>query len=189
SPIRGDSEAPMGVVLVFRNVTERKQAEEAQARLAAIVESSDDAIVSKTLDGVICSWNPGAERLFGYARNEAIGRPITLIIPPERLDEEQEILARISRGERVEHFDTVRVIDDLLDISRISQNKMELRRSHVVLTDVISSALETARPAIEAAGHEITVSLPPEPVHLAADLTRLSQVFSNLLINSAKYTE
>jgi CheY-like chemotaxis protein len=83
----------------------------------------------------------------------------------------------------------VRLIDDLLDISRVSQNKMELRRSRVLLKDVISSAVETARPAIEEAGHEFTISLPPEPVYLDADLTRLAQVFSNLLNNSAKYTE
>ena len=83
----------------------------------------------------------------------------------------------------------VRLIDDLLDVSRISRNKMELRRSRVLLADVVSSAVETARPALEAAGHELTVSLPPEPVHLDADLTRLAQVFGNLLNNSAKYTE
>jgi signal transduction histidine kinase/ActR/RegA family two-component response regulator len=83
----------------------------------------------------------------------------------------------------------VRLIDDLLDVSRISQNKMELRRSRVLLADVVGSAVEAARPFIEAAGHELTVSLPPEPVFLDADLTRLAQVFSNLLTNSAKYTE
>jgi CheY-like chemotaxis protein len=82
----------------------------------------------------------------------------------------------------------VRLIDDLLDVSRISRNKMELRRSRVLLADVVSSAVETARPAVEEAGHELTVSLPPEPVHLDADLTRLAQVFGNLLSNSAKYT-
>ena len=83
----------------------------------------------------------------------------------------------------------VRLIDDLLDVSRISRNKMELRRSRVLLADVVSSAVETARPLIDAAGHELTVSLPPEPVYLDADLTRLAQVFGNLLTNSAKYTE
>ncbi len=83
----------------------------------------------------------------------------------------------------------VRLIDDLLDISRINRNKMELRRSRVLLADVLSSAVETARPLIEAAGHTLAVSLPPEPVCLDADLTRLAQVFSNLLTNSAKYTE
>lgn len=83
----------------------------------------------------------------------------------------------------------VRLIDDLLDISRISRNKMELRREGVLLSDVVASAVETARPLIESAGHHLTVSLPPEPVVLDADLTRLAQVFSNLLTNSAKYTE
>ena len=101
------------------DITDRKRAEEAQARLAAIVESSDDAIVSKTLDAIITSWNQGAERLFGYTAAEAVGRPITLIIPPERLDEEPAILERLRRGERVEHFETVRVAKDgrRLDIS------------------------------------------------------------------------
>jgi PAS domain S-box-containing protein len=417
APMQDESGVPVGAVLVFRDVSERRRAEEAQARLAAIVESSQDAIVSKTLDSIIRTWNAGAERLFGYKAEEAVGRSITLIIPPERLDEEKEILARLARGERIEHYETVRVakdgrrleisltispirdaegriigaskiardvtgrkraeealraserrfrtltahapvgifqtdregnclfvnecwcemaglspeeaqgqgwvralhpddrervheewytavkagqpfaaeyrfrtphgkvtwlqgravglgdeagqgsdyigtliditeqreavealreadrrkdeflallahelrnplaplrnglevmrlasgkpevvsrardmmdrqlshmvrlIDDLLDVSRISRNKMELRRSRVLLADVVSSAVEIARPAIEAAGHELTVSLPPEPVPLDADLTRLAQVFGNLLNNSAKYTE
>ena len=82
--------------------------ERARALLAAIVESSDDAIVSKSLDGTILSWNRGAERIFGYSADEAIGRHITLIIPPERHSEETAILARIARGQRIEHFETVR---------------------------------------------------------------------------------
>ena len=83
----------------------------------------------------------------------------------------------------------VRLIDDLLDVSRISRNKMELRRSRVLLADVVRSAVETARPAVEAGGHQLAVSLPPEPILLNADLTRLAQVFGNLLTNSTKYTE
>jgi two-component system, chemotaxis family, CheB/CheR fusion protein len=275
--------------------------DEVRARLAAIVESSDDAIISKTLDGVIRTWNAGAERIFGYSAQEAIGRLITLIIPTELLDEEQEILARLSQGQRIEHYETVRLakdgrridvsltvspirdaggrvigaskvardvterrqaeealqaerrkalevleeadcrkddflallahelrnplaplrnglevmrlaagdaaavakmrdimdrqlshmvrlVDDLLDVSRISRIKMELRRSRVLLADVISSAVETTQLALAAAGHELTVSLPTEPIHLDADLTRLAQVFGNLLNNSAKYT-
>jgi CheY-like chemotaxis protein/two-component sensor histidine kinase len=85
-------------------------------------------------------------------------------------------------------FHLVRLVDDLLDISRITRNKLELRRERIVLADAVSTALETARPAIEAAGHELTVRLPPEPIVLDADLTRIAQVLSNLLINSAKYT-
>ncbi len=119
APMRDETGTAVGAVMVFRDVTERKRAEETQARLAAIVESSEDAIVSKTLDGIIRSWNVGAERLFGYPAAEAVGRPITLIIPPERIDEERAILDQLRRGERVEHFETVRVARDgrRLDIS------------------------------------------------------------------------
>jgi PAS domain S-box-containing protein len=104
---------------VREHLSDREQAEEARARLAAIVQSSDDAIVGKSLDGTILSWNAGAEGLFGYTPEEAIGRPITLIIPPDRQEEEREILAKLRRGERVEHFETVRVTKDnrLIDIS------------------------------------------------------------------------
>jgi PAS domain S-box-containing protein len=91
----------------------------ATARLAAIVEFSDDAIVSKTLDGVITSWNRAAERMFGWTAAEAVGRHITLIIPKDRYAEEDEVLTRLRRGERIEHFETVRVRKDgtLIDIS------------------------------------------------------------------------
>jgi PAS domain S-box-containing protein len=93
---------------VMRDITERKKTEDATRRLAAIVESSDDAIVSKDLNGIITSWNAGAERLFGYSAEEALKKPITIIIPPDRYHEEQQILDRIHSGERVEHFDTIR---------------------------------------------------------------------------------
>ena len=228
--------------------------------------------------------------MFGYTAEEAIGQHITLIIPPDRADEERAIMQRLRRGERVEHFETVRqgrggrlvdlsvaispvrnadgevigaskvarditerkkieealrnadrrkdeflavlahelrnplaplanglqvirmarddaqavasarsmmerqlahlvrLVDDLLDVSRISRNRMELRRSRLLLSDIVHSAVETARPLIEAAGHTLTVSLPSEAIHVDGDLTRLSQVFSNLLSNSAKYT-
>jgi PAS domain S-box-containing protein len=119
APIHDDAGAIVGVVLVFRDITERRRAEKAKATLAAIVESSDDAIISKDLNGRIVTWNAGAERLFGYREEEVIGRPITLIIPPYRLNEEESILQRIRNGERIEHYETVRQGKDgsLLDIS------------------------------------------------------------------------
>lgn len=83
-----------------------------QAQLAAIVESSYDAIMTKTLDGIIKSWNNSAERIFGYSAQEAIGQPMTMLIPPDRTDEESQILARIGRGERVDHFETIRIRKD-----------------------------------------------------------------------------
>jgi PAS domain S-box-containing protein len=89
-------------------VTEREQAERAQARLAAIVESSDDAIISKDLDGIITSWNRGAKQLFGYTAQEVVGQPVTILMPPDRVDEEPAILKRIRRGESVDHYQTVR---------------------------------------------------------------------------------
>ncbi len=108
SPIRDAEGRITGASHVARNITERKKLDEGAAQLAAIVESSEDAIVSKTLDGVILTWNGAAETLYGYTQEEAIGQPMTVLLPPDRLSEETEILERIARGERVEHFETVR---------------------------------------------------------------------------------
>jgi PAS domain S-box-containing protein len=96
------------IVLTFHDVTERKQAERITSLLAAIVDSSDDAIISKKLDGTITSWNKSAERLFAYKAEEAIGQHITLIVPWERRSEEEDILRRLAGGERVDHFETAR---------------------------------------------------------------------------------
>jgi PAS domain S-box-containing protein len=95
-----------------RDVTDRKLAGAAQAQLAAIVASSDDAIVSKTIDGTILTWNRGAERLFGHTAAEAVGRHISLIIPPERIAEEEAILGRLRAGQRVDHLETIRLRKD-----------------------------------------------------------------------------
>ena len=289
----------------IRDVTHERLAESARGHLAAIVESSDDAIVSKTLEGIIRSWNRAAERLFGYGAEEAVGQPITLIIPPERVPEEQLILEKLRRGERIEHFETVRVakngrridvaltispirnakgtivgaskivhdiserkaseqaqqrtiaelkraeealregdrrkdeflavlahelrnplapiryavamgkkearteaerlqaeaiierqaahmgrlLDDLLDVSRITRGTLSLRRSTVDLASVVAAAQESARPLIEARNHTLSVRLPEKPLRLVADPVRLAQVLANILINAAKYTD
>ena len=97
------------VVAMVEDITEIKAAEDARLKHAAIVESSEDAIVSKTLDGTILSWNTGAQRIFGYTEAEAVGQPISFIIPPERLDDIGKIREKLSAGEHVEHYDTIRL--------------------------------------------------------------------------------
>ena len=118
--------------VILRDITERRQADEARERLAAIVESSEDAIISKTLDGTIKAWNPGAEKLFGYSSSEAVGKSMWMLIPPERADEEADILARIRRGESVDHFETLRVRKDGRKID-ISATISPLRDSNRVI--------------------------------------------------------
>jgi PAS domain S-box-containing protein len=103
----------------WSKIEERKRAEQRMRELVAIVESSDDAIIGKTLEGIVTSWNQGAQRLFGYRAEEMIGQPVSRLIPEDRLEEETEILARLRRGERVEHFETIRRRKDgtLVDVS------------------------------------------------------------------------
>lgn len=108
-----------GAVNTLVDITSRKSNEEAAQRLAAIIEFSDDAILATDLDGVITNWNRGAERLFGYTAGEVVGGPVTVLLPPDRQDEEPAILARIRRGEHIEHYETIRQPKDgsLVDIS------------------------------------------------------------------------
>jgi PAS domain S-box-containing protein len=309
----GEAQRFIGIV---EDITDRKRTEQAlndaraqahqiQSHLAAIVESSDDAIISKTLDGVISTWNQGAERLFGYAAEEVIGKPITLLIPPTHIDEEPVILQKLRRGERIDHYETVRkrkdgalinvsltvspirdengsiigaskisrditqrkraedllrqeiaireraevalreadrrkdeflatlahelrnplapirqaaliykapaatdaqkrwsgdvitrqvqhmslLLEDLLDISRITRGTLQLRMEVVDLAEIVQAAVETARPVIDAKRHDFRTELSSEPVHFVADPLRLAQVLSNLLTNAAKYTD
>ena len=262
-----------------------------QELLAAIVASSDDAIISKTLDGIITSWNAGAERLFGYTAAEAIGRSIHLVIPADRKEEEEVILGRLRRGERIDHFQTIRqakdghaldvsltispirneegklvgaskvarditllkraqlelqeadnkknefiallahelrnplgpirhaanilrartptpdelqwatkiidrqtehmtrLVDDLLDVSRITRGTIELRREPVDVADVLKAAVEASSALIERWRHQLRVTPPSQPLYVEGDTTRLTQIVANLLDNAAKYTD
>ena len=119
TPLFDASGELIGAVNMLIDITERKRAEDVQQLLSAIVQFSDDAIISKKLDGVIESWNAGAERIFGYTAGEAIGQSVEMLIPPDRLNEEPAILGRIRRKERIEHYETVRRRKDgsLIDIS------------------------------------------------------------------------
>jgi PAS domain S-box-containing protein len=298
SPVRDANGVIVGASKIARDIGAERLAERSRAHLAAIVASSVDAIVSKTLDGRIQSWNAGATRIFGYTAEEAIGKSITLIIPPELHAEEREIIARIRNGERLEHFDTIRMtkdgrripvsltvspvldlhgvvigaskvardiserckleqelrereealregdrrkneflallahelrnplapiryalattkksartdeqqrraeevierqvahmghlLDDLLDVSRITHGTLELKKSSIELASVLEAAIEAATPMLDAKQHSISLDLPQRAVWLEGDPVRLAQVFSNLLINAAKYTD
>ena len=273
---------------VLRETEER--AERSQAFLAAIIESSDDAIVSKSLDSRIRSWNRGAERLFGYSAEEVIGKSITIIIPPELQYEEHDILSRIVKGQRIEHFETVRVakdgrridvsltispvlnqegrvigvsksardisdrkrveellrtadrrkdeflamlghelrnplapirnvaevlrrtagsdpaqeplyamlerqvqqmtrlLDDLLDVSRISQGKIKFQHEVIDFQTAIARAVEASAPFIERRRHHLSVAVPDGELPMVGDMARLVQMLTNLLNNAAKYT-
>src|SRR6267154_1052851 len=97
------------VLAMVEDITDKKKAEEARLRHAAVIESSGDAIASGTLDGIIVSWNRGAQKIYGYTEAEAIGKPISMLVPPQLPDEENKILETLKSGDRIEHFETVRV--------------------------------------------------------------------------------
>ncbi|MEO8754996.1 MAG: PAS domain S-box protein [Casimicrobiaceae bacterium] len=276
---------------VLKSLARHNRDDAMRASLAAIVESSEDAIVSKDLDGIICSWNRGAQELFGYTAEEAIGQSVTMLIPPECLDEEPRILDRVRRGERIQHFETVRrrkdgtkidislrvspivdgqhrivgasktarditarkrkeeelsnsdrrkteflallahelrnplaplanavqimriagggeekvlsacammdrqvgqmvrLVDDLLDVSRINRGKIELRTEILDLASAVSQAVESCRPALEGLGQELTITWPLQHIYLHGESARVSQVVGNLLHNASKFTE
>jgi PAS domain S-box-containing protein len=135
------------LLLTLHDITERKQAERATSLLAAIVGFSDDAIISKKLDGTITSWNKSAERLFGYTAEEAIGQHVTLIVPWERRSEQEEILRRLARGERVDHFETVRRRKDgtILDVSLAISPILDVEGKVTGASDVARDITEEKR--------------------------------------------
>jgi PAS domain S-box-containing protein len=155
APIMDRAGHVLGVVIVFRDASEGRTAAQAQAMLAAIVASSDDAIISKSLAGIITSWNRGAERVFGYTAEEAIGRPIAMLADPSKPEEMRQILERIRRGEHLDHFETTRrrkdgqLVNISLTVSPIRDEFGELIGASKVARDI--TEIKRGRDAVELA--------------------------------------
>ena len=168
TPTQDASGAHTGYSKILRDMTDRKRAEEG-------LQQAD-----KRKDEFLATLAHELRNPLAPIRNGL--QLLKLTTAPATWEQAREMMER-------QLAQMVRLVDDLLDISRITCNKLELRKAPVELWAVVQSAVETARPQIEASGHTLTVTLPPQPIHLHADLTRLAQVFWNLLNNSAKYTE
>jgi PAS domain S-box-containing protein len=151
----------------LHDITERKRTQDVLQRLATIVESSDDAIVSKNLDGIIQTWNAGAERIFGYKAEEVIGKPVTVLMPPERYDEEPAILARLRRGERIDHYETVRRrkdgrrIDVSLTVSPVKDHTGRIIGASKIARDITEQKrAEAELRASERRLHDLLAAIP-----------------------------
>jgi len=179
SAVRDASGALKHFISVVEDIDERRVAEEAQGRLAAIVQSSDDAIVSKNLNGIITSWNAAAERIFGFTRDEAVGSPVTIIIPPELQNEEKQILSRLRKGERIDHFETVRMtksgrrLNVSLTISPVRDSSGRIVGASKIARDV------SERKRIEEALHEGQLQLQKSESRLRA---AFGQAYSFLVL-------
>lgn len=177
SPVKDATGKIIGASKIARDITEAKRAERAALLLSAIVDSSDDAIVSKDLNGTITSWNKGAERVFGYTADEVIGKSITIIIPPDRLEEEPNILGRLRRGERVDHFETVRrrkdgrLIDISLTISPVRDAQGNVIGASKIARDI--SGRKRTEEAIQVLNTQLTADL--------AAMTRMQQLSARLV--------
>lgn len=181
SPIRDHTGTIIGASKIARDLTRQRTMETATNRLGAIVDSSDDAIVSKDLNGIVLTWNRAAERMFGYSASEAIGQSITLIIPDDRLHEEDEVLSRVRRGLKVDHFDTIRRRKDgtlipisltvspiydgaghIIGASKIARDLSALRAYATTLEETVrqrTAALETANAQLESFAYSVSHDL------------------------------
>ena len=184
SPVKDSAGWIIGASKIARDITERERGERAGLLLSAIVDSSDDAIISKDLNGIITSWNKAAERLFGYSADEVVGKSVTILIPPDRLEEEPKILARLRRGERVDHFETVRrrkdgaLLDISLTISPVRDSAGTIIGASKIARDI--SERKRAERAIEALNAELTADV--------SALSRMQQL-STRLVQADNFSE
>ncbi len=184
APIRQSDGSLTGVVLVFRDVTARRAADLTARRLAAIVENAEDAIIGKSLDGKIQSWNQGAERIFGYRAAEVIGKSIYLLIPWDREGEEREIIARLSRGERLQHFETRRVVKDgheidvSLSVSPVKDSSGRVIGASKILRDITAQketekALRESQKRLQSQAEELERAVAARTEQLQATVAEL----------------
>ena len=172
-----ETEEGVFVSSAIRDITDRRKADQLKFRLAAIVNSSDDAIIGKSLDSIVTSWNRGAERIFGYTAQEAVGKHISFLIPPGFEDEERELLAKLKRGERADHFDTVRLRKDgraldvsvmispvrdasgrIIGASKVARDITERKRAEQAI-DLAKEAAENANRELEAFSYSVAHDL------------------------------
>jgi len=200
SPVRDRTGEIIGVSKIARDVTEQTRSEEKEAMLSAIIESSNDAIISKNLNSIITSWNKSAERIFGYPANEIIGKSVLALIPAERQQEEPLILARLKNGETVEHFETQRItksgllIDVSLTISALRNSRGDITGLSQIARDITERKREDQRKNdfISIISHELKTPLTTirsyVQLALAKNVVRTDPATENLLLRAEAQT-
>lgn len=191
APIMDKAGNILGVVLIFRDVTGKRRAEEDRKRLAAIVESSEDAIIAKTLEGIITSWNQGAEKLYGYSQAEAVGQPFSILVPEGQEKEVEETARYLRQGDRLEHFETVRRRKDgsVVDVS-VGYSPIKDREGRIIGTSVIARDISAKKRNEEALRRStLAVRENEERLRLSLDAGRMGIWDWNLLTNDLKWSE
>lgn len=186
SPVRDDSGLIIGASKIARDITSQKQAEELQRHFRAIVEFSDDAIISKDLNGIIQSWNRGAEHIFGYLASEVIGKPVAILLPEGREDEEPRILARLRKGERIDHYETIRkrkdgeLVNISLTVSPIKDNSGKIIGASKIARNITAqkqaeAALRLARQELARANEDLEGKIVARTASLKAAISQMQE--------------